>query len=451
MPESQESSGYAHVSKEIKTPIENKLKSVNVEFRKTRGETFLQMGKQELLAPETTDFPAESGDQLQIVDRTYRTQDLGESPILSEKVKPKAILSLIRLGIIAEEKLVEETDNVWANLNLHSRPPITNEMPVEAQYDDLTIDIHGRNMKDASNWALPPAIHGVWGMQEKNINQEFDEIQDSFDKSGDLIPATPDETKEHMTDPDSQILDQTSARVQRSEEFTDWKSDPQGKYNWDNGRRKYTPEELEKLRNIFGSLDFLVETGKLDSIELFPDAHPTRELFEPNKWNRVVWSFGGYQLTALGTPFMNESDGIHLMLEVKPHPSTPWDSPQQTLEAFAIGLGVTRLLKDTKSLGEIGDVYLDMNSNWSMTKKREELDSRPMDEVKAEIQKNTKAHLHIQLEKAGSRWEVPPAPDTFGEYKQTSLKTLDEIEKTLKDPETGLTSWVLNNCSGRLS
>lgn len=450
MTEGQELPDYSSAQTEIKAQGEPKPIKTSIEFREPQGEVLLVSGTQEVIAPKITDFPIESGTQLHIVDRKIKTTELKQSPIMSNKVDPKEILRLIRMGLITERKLVENTDNAWANLNLHSRPPITSENPVDAQYNSLTVDVHGRNMKDASNWALPPAIHGVWGLQEKDINQEFDEIQDSFDKNGDLVPATPDEIEEHKTDPDGQILDQTSARAQRSEEFTDWKSDPQGKYNWDNGRRKYTPEELEKLRNIFGSLDFLVEMGKLDGIELFHDAQPTRELFEPNKYNTVLWSFGGYQLTALGTPFMNENDGIHLMLEVKPHPSTPWDSPQQTLEAFAIGLGVTRLLKDTKSLGEIGDAYLDMNSNWSMATKREELKGLTPDEIKKKIQEDTWTHLHIQLEKITAAWEIPPAPGTFTKNKPVSAESIDEIRRILKDPQRGLTNWILKNCSGKL-
>ena len=450
MPEGQELPDYISYPTEIKIEGEKTPIKTAVELREPKGEVFLKNGSREIIAPKNTDFPVLSGTHLQLVDRGIKSADLNEPTILSRRVKPKDILALIRMGIITERRMVEQTGNVWANLNLHSRPPVTSENPIDAQYDSLTLDVHGRNMKDASNWAMSPPTHGAWGAQEKSSIQEIRDVLESFDERGNLVPATPDEIEKYKHDPDTRVFDQTSARVQRPEEYRDWKSDTQGKYNWDNVRRRYTPEELSQLRIIFGTSDFLLETASLDSIELFTDPNPLSESFEPNDSDIVLWEFGGYQLVTQEIPLVDAKEGIHMVLKLRPEPHTPWDNPKQTLEAYAIGIGVARLLRDTESLGDIGDVYLDMNANWSMGGKRESLQDKPLDKIRKAIQQDTRAHLHIQLEKMTASWEIPPAPGTFVENQPQSPEAIKEIRQVLNDPQRGLKNWIFENCAGKL-
>lgn len=439
--------GYTQTSAQIRIQGESNPIETQIDLREPRGEVFLRNGSKELIAPASTDFPVSSGDHLQIVDRSIRSSDLRESPILSDKVDPKDILALVRLGIVAERKLVDGTNNAWANLNLHSRPPMTADSPVDAQYDSATLDIHGRNIDDASNWAMPPPIHGAWGAQSL---EELARQPQPVDEKGRVIPGSTDDIEKYKHDPNRTILDQTSARVQRPDEFDGWKQESEGGYSWEGARRKYAPAELAELRNTFGTSEFMAETTKLDDIELFSDPNPAPEHFEANETDFVLWEFGGYQLVTQKTPLVDASEGIHMVLKLRPEPHTPWDNPKQTLEAYAIGLGVARLLKNTNALGDIGDAYLDMNANWSMGKKREALQGKSPEEIKQIIQQDTRAHLHIQLEKMTAAWEIPPAPGTFKENQPQSPESIEELRSVLNDPQKGLRNWIMQNAVGKL-
>ena len=441
--------GYTQTPAQIRIQGESNPIETHIDLREPRGEVFLRSANRELIAPRNTDFPLSSGDHLQIVDRGIRASEIRESPILSDQVDPKDVLALVRLGIIAERELVDGTRNVWANLNLHSRPPMSAKAPIDAQYDPLTLDIHGRDIDDASNWALPPPIHGAWGAQSL---EELARQPQPVDETGRVIPATTDEIEQYKHDPNRRVFDQTSARVQRPEEFEGWRQDPEGKYNWEGGRRKYTPEELARLRSVFGTSEFMTETTKLDDIQLFPDPNPPKEHFEPNQTDTVLWEFGGYQLVTQSGYLTDAREGIHMVLKLRPEPHTPWDNPRQTMEAYAIGLGIARLLKNTKSLGEIGDAYFDMNANWSMGKKRDDPASvgKSLDEMKQIIQQGTRAHLHIHLEKMTAAWEIAPAPGMPNTNESQSPETIEEVKGLLNDPEKGLNSWIRQNASGKL-
>lgn len=449
MPESGYLEGYTQTPAQIKihgeaTPIET-----HIDLREPRGETFLRQGSKELIAPGSTDFPISSGDQLQVVDREVKSSDIRETPLLSDKVDPKRILALVRMGIITERQLIEKTRNVWANFNLHSRPPMSADAPIDAQYDSLTLDIHGRDIADASNWAMPPPIHAGWGAQSL---EQLARLPQPVDETGRVIPATAEEIEAYKHDPNRKVLDQSSARIQRPEEFQGWRERSEGGYNWEGGRRKYTPAELSQLRGVFGTSQFLAETLELDDIELFPDPNPPKERFEPNETDTVLWEFGGYQLVTQSGYLTDAREGIHMVLKLKPEPHTPWNNPRQTMEAYAIGLGVARLLKNTKSLEEIGDAYLDMNANWSMGKKRDDPTNagKSLVEMKQIIQQDTRAHLHIQLEKMTAAWEIAPAPGMPNANESQSPETIEEVRGILNDPEKGLYSWIAKNATGRL-
>lgn len=441
----------------IQTPIQIKIEGVKkpikteIDLRKPKGEALLKNGSRELMAPQSTNFPLSSGIQLQVVDQSIRAQDLREAPLLSDKVDPRSILALIRTGIIAEGTLVNGTDTAWANLNLHSRPPMTADSPIDAQYDPLTLDIHGRDIKDASNWAMPPPTHAGWGAEgTDDAKAEFQKSRESVDENGKVIPANSDEIAKYKHDPNRRVIAQASARVQKPEEYKGWKETSEGGYHWEDGRRQYSAEELAMLRSVFGTSEFLAETTKLDDIELLTDPNPPPEHFEPNDTDTALWQFGGYQLVTQKTPLVDSDEGIHMVLKLLPESHAPWDNPKQALEAYAIGLGIIRLLKNTKALGDIGDAYLDMNANWSMTRKREELSGRSSDEIKQTIQRDTRTHLHIQLEKMTAAWEIPPAPGIFTENKPQSPEAIEEIKDILNNPDKGLRNWLLRNCAGKL-
>ncbi len=451
MSEGSFTEGYTQTPVKIKIEGVKKPIKTEIDLRKPKGEVLLKNGSRALIAPQSTDFPLSSGVQLQVVDQSIRAQDLREAPLLSDKVDPRSILALIRTGITAERTLVGKTDTAWANLNLHSRPPMSADSPIDAQYDPLTLDIHGRDIKDASNWAMPPPTHAGWGAESTdNIEVEFQKSRQSVDENGKVIAATSEDIERYKHDPGRKVLDQASARVQRREEYEGWRENPEGKYKWDTGRRKYTADELVRLRSVFGTSEFLAETTKLDNIDLFPDPNPPAEHFEPNETDMVLWEFGGFQLVTQKTPLVDADEGMHMVLKLLPESHAPWDNPQQALEAYAIGLGIIRLLKNTRALGDIGDAYLDMNANWSMTRKREELSGKSSDEIKQAIQRDTKTHLHIQLEKMTAAWEIPPAPGTFKENRPQSKEAIEEIKGILNNPDTGLQSWILQNCAGKL-
>lgn len=440
--------GYTQTSAQIRIQGESAPIETQIDLREPKGEVFLRSGSKELIAPATTDFPISSGDHLQLVDREIRSSQTREAAILSDQVDPKDILALVRLGIIAERELVDRTDNVWANLNLHSRPPTTAESPIDAQYDSLTLDIHGRDITDASNWALPPPIHGAWGAQSL---EELARQPQPVDENGRVIPAGVDEIEQYKHDPNRKVIDQTSARVQRPEEFEGWRERSEGGYDWEGGRRKYSPEELARLRSLFGTSEFMAKSVELDGVELFPDPNPPLEHFESNETDTVLWEFGGYQLVTQSGYLTDAGEGIHMVLKIRPEPHTPWDNPRQTLEAYAIGLGISRLLKNTKSLGDIGDAYLDMNSNWSMHKKRDDpqLQGLSPEQIKEAIQADTRAHLHIQLERMTAAWEIAPAPGMSDTNQRQSPETIEEIREVLNDPEKGLKNWILQNAAGQ--
>src|SRR4030043_1581373 len=98
MTEGHEIPGYTNVPTEIRITI-----NTSIDLREPKGKVFLKDGSREIIAPNATDFTVESGVQLQLVDREIRNAKLKESPILSEKVDPRAILRLIRMGIITEK------------------------------------------------------------------------------------------------------------------------------------------------------------------------------------------------------------------------------------------------------------------------------------------------------------------------------------------------------------
>ncbi len=444
----QKNTPYISVETNLKTS-EQKTYNTFIELREPQGTQLFNKNGLEILAPSLTDFPVDSGKQLQIADRSITTAEIQETPLLSEKVDPKALLRVVAFGIKAEEMLVKMTDNVWANLNFHSRAPISDEAPHPAQYNSLTLDIHGRDARDFKNWTRPPAMHGIWNSGKiEDEDKAWEIVKDSFDDKGEIIPATKEEIQTYKQDPMKRVF--TGLHPSDPAEFTDWRSHPTGFYDW-HGRRKYTTDEIDQLFKIYQGREFADMINKIQNISLFADENPQEAFFEENETDIELWRFGGYQLVTQRTPLVDNKEGIHMVLKIRPEPHTPWDNVQQTLEAFAIGIGVARILKNTKGLGEIGDVYLDMNANWSMTKKGPFADEQlPLEELKFEIQRDTRAHLHIQLEKMQAQWEIPPAPGTFKNHQPPPLQTIEEIKKQLNDTEHGLKKWILLNCRGRI-
>ena len=66
-------------------------------------------------------------------------------------------------------------------------------------------------------------------------------------------------------------------------------------------------------------------------------------------------------------------------------------------------------------------------------------------EIKEAIQKDTRAHLHVQLEKMDATWEIPPAPGTFtGNEVQPSV-AINKMRAVLNDKEKGLLKWISDN------
>lgn len=440
---------YKKAPTEVKIQGENPIPA-NAEYRKPEGKVLFQEGDIRIQAPKYTDFPTESGSHLQIVDQTITTDSLGETPLLSTKADPKAILRVSALGIAAEEMLVGQTSNVWANFNLHSRPPITSKEPIEAQYNPLTLDIHGRDIKDPRNWTRPPAIHGAWGVKaEVSSEEEMQRTRESQDKKGSIIPATAEEVEEHKSDPMKRVWG-AIPDPSNPQAFEDWRKHPTGMYDWEAGRREYNDAELNQLETIFNSQEFKAKIAEVKNAELFIEENPEKQSFDPLPDSDIVlWEFGGYQLVTQKTPLVDQAEGIHMVLKLRPESHNPWNNPKQTLEALAIGIGVSRLLRDTKALGEIGDVYLDFNANWSMTGKGN-LQDLPLDEIKRAIQKDTRTHLHIQLEKMEALWEIPPAPGTFTEHRLQSQEAIEEIIKVLNQDQNGLKDWIFKNCRGRI-
>lgn len=425
--------------------LEGKAKTT-AELREPTGEVLAKEETIEVIAPKFTNFPVKSGFQIQVAEKGLETSHLGETPLLSEKADPKAILQVASLGILAEKAIVEKTGNVWANFNFHSRPPLKREEPIEAQYNSLTLDIHGRDINDQLNWTRPPVIHGSWGVRETSLKEESQLLKETVDKKGDIEMPSTEEIEKNKSDPATRVL---TANPTSSSDFEEWKDHSTGMYDWE-GRREYEEDELKTLREIFSSPDFIKQVEGSKNIELFTEENPKPQVFEPNDSDMVLWEFGGYQLITQKVPLVDSQEGIHMVLKLRPEPHTPWENQRQALEAIAISIGVSRLLKNTQGLGEIGDVYLDMNANWSMTRKSKLKETMSMEDVKAEIQKDTRAHLHIQLEKMTASWELPPAPGTFKENAPQSQETIEEIRSILNKDQVGLKDWLFKNCKGKI-
>lgn len=424
------------------------IEPYDVLLRECPGTLLSQVDNVLVLTPEITDFPVRAGDQIQVVDPTFKTKDIGESPILSEKAHPRELLKTIAVSIAVENQLFNsQRDNVWCNLNIHSRPPISDDAPDPAQYNPFVVDIHGRSIHD-TNWVRPPAIHGNWGVRSELAYESQAKIdRESIDDSGNLIPATSEEINLHKHDPMSRV---------GKEDFANWQNHPTGMYDWQ-GVRKYSMQDIEKLKQLFAQ-EFDITIEKYKDIELFTEENPPDQDFGQSDI-APLWQFGGYQLVTEKVPLVDPKDGIHMVLKILPKPHAPWDNPKATLEALAIGIGVSRLLKDTKDImgndimGEIGDVYFDVNSNWGkpMMERKAGEQIETNDELKDIFYKDAGMHLHIQLEKMDARWEIPPAKGTFNNHQVQPPDVINEIRNILGDGKTGkLHKWLFDNCRGKI-
>lgn len=441
---------YKETPTQVKIQGEKNPIPARAEYREPKGKVLFQEGKIEVLAPEHTDFPVESGFHLQIKDPMMMTASLGETPLLSTKADPKAILRVAALGVATEEIIVDQTEDVWANFNLHSRPPITSKEPIEAQYNPLTLDIHGRDIQDPRNWTKPPPIHGAWGVTpEITIEEELQRVKEDLSEKGDVVPATVEEIEKYRHDPMVRVWGENPPDPGDPEHFHEWRSHPTGMYDWEGGRREYNEAELGQLETIFNSEEFKNKVAAVKTVELFTEENPEKQSFDPLPDSDIIlWEFGGYQLVTQKNPLVDPEEGIHMVLKLRPESHNPWDNPRQTLEALAIGIGISRFLRNTKALGEIGDAYLDFNANWSMTRKGSLQETLPLSEIKKVIQNDTRTHLHIQLEKMTASWEIPPAPGTFTEHRTQPQEAIDEIRKRLNDETKGLKAWLFQNCRG---
>jgi len=444
--------------------VDGKNETGNIEFRIPHGEALKDSKGRRLIAPYNPDLPIESGFQLQLLDLYADTnQQLGQSPLLSDEVSPSRIVDLARIGIAAEEFLVTKTDQAWANFNFHSRPPMNPVATEDAQYNQLTLDIHGRDISDERNWTRPPAVHGGWGLASDvfNADQARRDLEWMTDHKTDVAELRKIEDEQKRWGQD--IIPHPANPL----DFAGWENHPSG-YYFEGGRRQYTYKEMKHLKRIYKGREFERRIETLDALPLFQgeivvnmDFHHS-EHFPANDTDLVLFeaSFGErhFQVVTQKTPLVDRKDGIHMVVKLRPEPHTPWDHPTQTLEAVAIGIGLSRIFQKEKLLeddghdgveyksdGEIGDVYLDMNANWSMTKKQALLEDLTLPEIKEAIQKDTRAHLHVQLEKMDAKWEIPPAPGTFtGNEAQPSV-AIDKMRTALNDKEKGLLSWISDN------
>lgn len=435
-------------------PVGIRQQAVEIDFHNSPGERLYGNGTTVLQVPRFTDSPITNGIQLQVVDRSdLNSKGEGEmrtAPLF--KANPKNILKDVAVATIAEKYLVGRTYMAWANLNLHTRPPVNVAAQHDVQYDPLVVDIHGRDIWDPYNWAKPPQMHGVFGSKELDRKSDWKEFKGSVDKNGKPIPATQEEVKAFKA---SQIKDQQPGITSNPRDFDGWETHRTGKYQTEGERT--TPEAtVNRLKEIFGTempagttlIDG--ELADLKELELFKENDPEQRVFEENDTDIELWRFGGMQLVTQRNPLVPPKEGIHMVLKLRPEPHTPWENMTQNLEAWAVGIGVARLLRETKSMGEIGDAYLDMNANWSMVNKKGLTDEMPLDDLKKEIQKGTRAHLHIQLEKMGASWEIPPAPGTFPGHKLQPQEVIDEIRTILGKENGGLKDWLLTNCRGKI-
>lgn len=435
-----------------------------IQLREPRGERLRASKGRVLIAPYHPDLPLESGIQLQLIDHAENNLALGQSPLLSPLVSPSRIIDLARMGIVVEEQLVTKTDQVWANFNFHSRPPIHDDAPHEAQYNPLTLDIHGRDIRDEKNWTRPPATHGGWGVTGLTYENEA---------KNDLLwleMNQPDiETLRSIEEEQRRFFGDIPLHPASPEAFQNWMQHPSGFYQAE-GRRNYTYKEMTQLKHLYGYKNVRIDRQieKIDALKLFsddiqtnPDMHHS-EIFPANDTDMVLFECAvgerAYQVVTQKVPLVDRDQGIHMVVKIRPEPHTIWDDPTATLEALGIGIGLTRLfqasgvLKDHQSDGEIGDVYFDFNANWSMTKKRDLIANvkphelmKKLPLIKEAIQRDTRAHLHVQLEKMNAHWEVPPAPGTFAFHKPQTNEAIAQIRSILGDETEGLATWLRTN------
>lgn len=418
------------------------------------GTTLFQADSLRIIAPDHTDFPVSGGKHLQIVDDAVSAvteNDEVQNVVLSDAVDPKALIRAEALGIAVSGALLREDPQThWVNLNCHPRGPMTPYVPNGGLWRHNVVDVHGRDITGVMNWSKPPLAEGEFGLSLP---------PDTHDKQsvGDI--------EAHKKDPLQTELERVEKKTVMRESYPDdrtdtekraWRTDQTGTYSL-GGRREYSPEEIEFLQRIFSSETFKKEATNIMKTPLFEDTS-YKGVFREYADDAVLWQHGAYQLVTQRVPLVDKETGIHMVLKVRQNkpgseePHTVFENPQATLEAFAIGIGVSRLFtKHPELIGSIGDAYFDFNANWSMHNKlymgQEESGLTP-DEIKKKIQENTRAHLHIQLVKAGERWELPPQPGTFGDYEGyvADDPAVGQMKNVLNDPENGLTSWILENC-----
>lgn len=412
------------------------------------------------MVPHRTEFPKGTGLQFDVVDSTYNTTELGIHPLLSEQADPKVAMGTIAVALAVEKEVIKRSHNPWANLNVGTRPAVTADSPDVLQYDRLVASVIGRSSKDP-RWAQPKPFTGVWGQnfQEQYGPDPLEKVREDLDRERNVLPATADEIAEHKKDPMKWTTDEKPPSPANKADYAGWREDPIGKYiGWDTDSRAYTPDEIYAMRKLVNSENFDRTIAALEQIDLFSDeivlnTDFTQSVqFPANDTDTVLWEakIGNhyYQVVTQKNPLVDRDEGHHFVVKVRydngrgeyREPHTPYENLQQSLEAYAIGIELERIL------GNETDLRLDMNANWSMGGKQEMLQQARIPEGKKIVQERTRAHLHVQ-EFAG---EIAPAPGTFTENKPQTPEKVEDIRTKLHHKETGLAPRLLERYHGKI-
>lgn len=427
-------------------PIDQIAETVEIELRKPTGEILFRDGSLILIAPKFTDLPVDGAYHLQVVDSSFATEKLGQVPIMSEKASPKALLQSQTLAILAEQMMFtnDRTGVVWMNNNWHTRPPtLSIQAPYDEQYATQVVDLHGWKLTDPRNVFKPPSIHRMEGS-----SKQLDGEQASADGV------------DYKSDPLSKIGDSSIPNMRKPEDFDGWRDHPWGLRDL-SGRNKYKDEEIDLLKSIYQSKDFAQRWENVRGIELFKDENPPDGKFAPTN-DEILWHYDGFRLVTQKTPLLDAKEGIYLQLQIDPKMNVPWQNVTKSLEGYAIGVGLSRLLRDSTGAGEIGDIYIDINNNWGnpMLDRQAAMaengvgglrEGETLAQVKDSFLHDASMKLHIQLEKFDAQWDIIPAPGLTGQHEDLSDSMIVRIKQLLGKGEDGvLKTWLYTNCRGKI-
>lgn len=402
---------------------------------------------------------------------------------------PTRLLKSQALAILVEEFLYksEKHDAVWMNNNWHTTvPALPLDAPIDAQYAYNVVDVHAwRNGANPKNVFRPPLIRGMEGIADWEEGAEV---------TGDIKDVSPAEIDQNKHDPMTRV--ENVPILGKVVDQHPWRDQPTGLRD-KSGRNKYTVAEVDSLRFLLQTEEFNRRWKAVKDVSLF-ETDKSDEKYPPEKGDgdAILWSYDGFRLITQKTPMLDSREGIYLQLQLSPKIGVPWDDGVKTLEGYAIVSGIIRFLKNSTSIGKIGDAYIDINNNWvkplkdrqqAMAERVREInelvrenklspeegrneeekvkvvsDGRDINQAKTEFEEASSLKFHIQLEKEGATWDIIPAPgltghDT-GNHQDIPEKVIAQIKQSLatgfKDGpyefEGSLKDWLFQFCRGKI-